>query len=88
MIKDKLITVRVDQGLRESFNQWAKDNDTDASTVIYGFLRRCVDGEIDIDIATGRGKASIDTKQLDDRLGRLETSISELTGKLASLKKK
>lgn len=78
MTRDKLITVRIEEDLRNAFNQWTKDHDTDASTVLYDFIKRCLDGTIDANLATGKTVIGLD----GDRLDKIESAIQGIYARL------
>lgn len=77
MARDKLITVRVEEELRSAFNQWAKASNSDASTILYQFVRRCIDGLIDAKLIIG----SVDINETN-RLDELARQIQELDNQL------
>jgi hypothetical protein len=87
MGRDKLITVRIEQDLRDAFNRWTKDKGTDASSVLYDFIKRCLDGSIDANLATGKTIISLYDSRLDAIIeNRLIGVREEMTAAIESLR--
>jgi hypothetical protein len=89
MGRDKLITVRIEQDLRDAFNRWTKDKGTDASSVLYDFIKRCLDGSIDANLATGKTIIGLDDSRLDaiieNRLSGVREELDTLSATVANL---
>jgi hypothetical protein len=79
MAKDKLITVRIEDELREEFKKWCEVRGLDVSVFLYDVIRRCLDGKLDESIVTGY---QLDSEQLDNKLDKLS---SDIDGKLSKL---
>ena len=68
MAKDKLITVRVTEDIRNSFNVWCESQGLQSSTFLLKFIQSCIDGKI-----------QPESFQDNDKLTELEDKVNSLT---------
>ncbi|NJL54784.1 hypothetical protein HC928_06005 [bacterium] len=91
MAKDKLITIRVEQEIREAFKDWSSARKFDASAFLYEVIRACLDGKLDESIVKEERIDSLDGidewlgQQLDDRIAAVleqHPALMALTSRL------
>lgn len=47
MVRDKLLTVRIEEGLRDNFNQWCGAKDLSPSKLLYELIKAITEGRLD-----------------------------------------
>ncbi|MGL5804589.1 MAG: hypothetical protein ACRC11_03980 [Xenococcaceae cyanobacterium] len=79
MSKKQLATFRIDESDWQSFQNLAKEHDTNASSALIKFIKACLAGSIDISLNELQLEESIDSKSLDKRIDiNLDTKLTGL----------
>ncbi|MBL1211700.1 hypothetical protein, partial [Geminocystis sp. GBBB08] len=81
MKKDKLITIRVNEQIREKFNQWCNEQGLSVSEFLSNIIEDCANGSYEMS-SNNKDKSNKIARQ---KLIALEAKIEELSSQIASL---
>ena len=77
MTRSKLIKIKIEKDKRQAFGELAKSHNTDTASLLYDFINQCLSGEMDIKLATGKGK-ELSNQINNNRIDKLEATFQPL----------
>lgn len=86
MNKSSGIAIRISEELRDSFNQWCKDNNIKASEHLRKLIELSVNGLISPNLEDGKLDISIDNT--NQKVKQLEKEVSQMSSKIEDIIKK
>ena len=81
MKKDKLITIRVNEQIRDKFNQWCNEQGLSASEFLYNIIEDCVSGNYEMS-SNNKERSNKIARQ---RLIALEAKLEKMSSQIASV---
>lgn len=77
MTRSKLIKIKIEKDKRQAFGELAKSHNTDTASLLYDFINQCLSGEMDIKLATGKGK-ELSNQINNNRIDKLEATTQRI----------
>ena len=77
MSRDKLLTIRIEEGKREAFNNWCEVRDYSYSKFLYKVIEGCLSGRIDESIFSGEPVDNDLGSKLLNKIEQVDESIDK-----------
>ena len=75
MGRNKLLTIRIEEGKREAFNNWCEKRNYNYSKFLYEVINACLDGRIDESIVSSQSLDANLVDRINDRIDKLEQDL-------------